>query len=157
MIGPKGVFFFFNDTATTEIYTLSLHDALPISRLRPRAPRCLPLQRTRGCRGGQSRIARYPGFYYRAIVPGRPGRLDGQPGKARRSSAASLCRVLTRVQFRSWPKAVPRLRRTRDQPMDLVRFGLAAIAAAFWSLPALGQTSPPPSEWIEALRAGGHV
>src|SRR2546430_12489923 len=27
-------FFFFNDTATTEIYTLSLHDALPISRSR---------------------------------------------------------------------------------------------------------------------------
>src|SRR5256885_12168792 len=27
-------FFFFNDTATTEIYTLSLHDALPISHAR---------------------------------------------------------------------------------------------------------------------------
>src|SRR4051794_41627137 len=27
-------FFFFNDTATTEIYTLSLHDALPISTAR---------------------------------------------------------------------------------------------------------------------------
>src|SRR5256885_17240026 len=27
-------FFFFNDTATTEIYTLSLHDALPISSSR---------------------------------------------------------------------------------------------------------------------------
>src|SRR5256885_10852004 len=27
--------FFFNDTATTEIYTLSLHDALPISGLHP--------------------------------------------------------------------------------------------------------------------------
>src|SRR2546426_9827935 len=27
-------FFFFNDTATTEIYTLSLHDALPISQRR---------------------------------------------------------------------------------------------------------------------------
>src|SRR5256885_13104339 len=27
------VFFFFNDTATTEIYTLSLHDALPILSL----------------------------------------------------------------------------------------------------------------------------
>src|SRR5437870_13053749 len=27
--------FFFNDTATTEIYTLSLHDALPISQRRP--------------------------------------------------------------------------------------------------------------------------
>src|SRR5438876_8382130 len=34
-------FFFFTDTATTEIYTLSLHDALPILRDRPvgaRAP-----------------------------------------------------------------------------------------------------------------------
>src|SRR2546430_10624125 len=30
---PVSYFFFFNDTATTEIYTLSLHDALPISRL----------------------------------------------------------------------------------------------------------------------------
>src|SRR3712207_9559422 len=29
----KSLFFFFNDTATTEIYTLSLHDALPISTL----------------------------------------------------------------------------------------------------------------------------
>src|SRR6266487_7059765 len=28
---PLSLFFFFNDTATTEIYTLSLHDALPIS------------------------------------------------------------------------------------------------------------------------------
>src|SRR3712207_8103469 len=28
------LFFFFNDTATTGIYTLSLHDALPISRAR---------------------------------------------------------------------------------------------------------------------------
>src|SRR2546422_11549364 len=29
-------FFFFNDTATTEIYTLSLHDALPILKADPR-------------------------------------------------------------------------------------------------------------------------
>src|SRR5258708_14438495 len=32
-------FFFFNDTATTEIYTLSLHDALPISSRRGRGRR----------------------------------------------------------------------------------------------------------------------
>src|SRR5574343_2038129 len=36
VVGGRGwcslFFFFFNDTATTEIYTLSLHDALPISR-----------------------------------------------------------------------------------------------------------------------------
>src|SRR2546429_6738356 len=30
-VPPHYFFFFFNDTATTEIYTLSLHDALPIS------------------------------------------------------------------------------------------------------------------------------
>src|SRR2546428_6022845 len=29
-VNPVSAFFFFNDTATTEIYTLSLHDALPI-------------------------------------------------------------------------------------------------------------------------------
>src|SRR5687767_15437735 len=42
-------FFFFNDTATTEIYTLSLHDALPIS---PRA-RCD--RATRPARSGSGR------------------------------------------------------------------------------------------------------
>src|SRR5256885_16841081 len=32
VVPPTAIFFFFfNDTATTEIYTLSLHDALPIS------------------------------------------------------------------------------------------------------------------------------
>src|SRR3712207_9138524 len=34
--GTHDSFFFFNDTATTEIYTLSLHDALPISGPAPR-------------------------------------------------------------------------------------------------------------------------
>src|SRR2546430_7692926 len=43
-------FFFFNDTATTEIYTLSLHDALPIwSRSATRgSPRPVPRRRPRG-------------------------------------------------------------------------------------------------------------
>src|SRR3712207_7386498 len=39
---PLLFFFFFNDTATTEIYTLSLHDALPISHFR-HVPGRLPL------------------------------------------------------------------------------------------------------------------
>src|SRR2546426_5007462 len=39
-------FFFFNDTATTEIYTLSLHDALPI---------CVPRARRDGARGRAGR------------------------------------------------------------------------------------------------------
>src|SRR5256885_11835757 len=36
-------FFFFNDTATTEIYTLSLHDALPIWCWASAWPRCATL------------------------------------------------------------------------------------------------------------------
>src|SRR6266550_5706938 len=36
------VFFFFNDTATTEIYTLSLHDALPIWPCAPGTASCQP-------------------------------------------------------------------------------------------------------------------
>src|SRR5256885_11192458 len=35
----NSIFFFLNDTATTEIYTLSLHDALPIFRKSVRVPR----------------------------------------------------------------------------------------------------------------------
>src|SRR5215475_10779093 len=41
-------FFFFNDTATTEIYTLSLHDALPISEPLDRQSRIPLYQRARG-------------------------------------------------------------------------------------------------------------
>src|SRR5215510_15755473 len=44
-------FFFFNDTATTEIYTLSLHDALRSGLVRPAVP----------YRGGQSWRARRSG------------------------------------------------------------------------------------------------
>src|SRR5574341_2570982 len=45
------VFFFFNDTATTEIYTLSLHDALPISKnwhsLKNWVPKSLSMRKIR--------------------------------------------------------------------------------------------------------------
>src|SRR5690349_24203213 len=46
------VYFFFNDTATTDIYTLSLHDALPIWRRRcVRPPRAVGgRSRSAGCR-----------------------------------------------------------------------------------------------------------
>src|SRR6266853_2498177 len=49
-ISPLNLFFFFNDTATTEIYTLSLHDALPILPKRP-----LSLSAAQhACNGGSS-------------------------------------------------------------------------------------------------------
>src|SRR2546429_4958812 len=49
-------FFFFNDTATTEIYTLSLHDALPIS-----GSLCLVT-------GYKARIAAFMMFWYTTTV-----------------------------------------------------------------------------------------
>src|SRR2546430_17660617 len=51
-------FFFFNDTATTEIYTLSLHDALPISTPSAAYPATRATRTTRAtpyCRAGESR------------------------------------------------------------------------------------------------------
>src|SRR3989441_12884951 len=45
-------FFFFNDTATTEIYTLSLHDALPISAVAPGAPSSEARRQDMGVIGG---------------------------------------------------------------------------------------------------------
>src|SRR2546429_6464101 len=67
---PRSSFFFFNDTATTEIYTLSLHDALPISpasgrpipsfsvrsaRTAPRSPSAAPPSPDRTARRRQDR------------------------------------------------------------------------------------------------------
>src|SRR2546430_17151785 len=49
-------FFFFNDTATTEIYTLSLHDALPIYSRHHRTVRSDP--QTGGGSGRETRSAR---------------------------------------------------------------------------------------------------
>src|SRR2546426_9299082 len=61
-------FFFFNDTATTEIYTLSLHAALPISRGRaamavscPRAAENLPTSMYTSA--SSSRWKMLPGFH----------------------------------------------------------------------------------------------
>src|SRR3712207_8177070 len=60
------ILFFFNDTATTEIYTLSLHDALPIS----------PARRLPGRRGATGRGS--DGAAVRA-QPRQPG---GEPARA---------------------------------------------------------------------------
>src|SRR3989475_9095757 len=56
-------FFFFNDTATTEIYTLSLHDALPIYARRPRAGRTLERQRRQSAPVGGLISARRVGVH----------------------------------------------------------------------------------------------
>src|SRR2546426_9938898 len=66
----SSIFFFFNDTATTEIYTLSLHDALPIS-----APggRRLRVPHLAG-HGRSHQVARGPDLA--AVRPGPPRSRD---------------------------------------------------------------------------------
>src|SRR5947209_13435484 len=69
-------FFFFNDTATTEIYTLSLHDALPICALEHQMLK-------------EMRDARHPGrFIYRTHA--KPGLVadDGQDRKSTRLNSS---------------------------------------------------------------------
>src|SRR3712207_8212678 len=66
------MFFFFNDTATTEIYTLSLHDALPIWELRPGRERIRrPRRRARrglGRRHRHRHASRGAGARLRAVL-----------------------------------------------------------------------------------------
>src|SRR3712207_9387582 len=75
--------FFFNDTATTEIYTLSLHDALPICRAEGAA----------AGDGGRARAGRRPGD--RAAQRAVPDRLH----RVERRSAAA-CRRRRRLRDR---------------------------------------------------------
>src|SRR2546422_7776080 len=70
-------FFFFNDTATTEIYTLSLHDALPISST------------ARGTRGRSSE---------RAAAPARP-RAWQRSGRARPRSEEHTSELQSRLHL----------------------------------------------------------
>src|SRR2546429_9963759 len=101
MIGirPVSFFFFFNDTATTEIYTLSLHDALPISnssRRRSPSRRTCAGRRSRGPRrlrrsesGGTAyfpkRVVKGPlaGFHYHTNHGSRMRRPRTPPGRGR--------------------------------------------------------------------------
>src|SRR2546429_8135831 len=80
------LFFFFNDTATTEIYTLSLHDALPIS-----GPGAVGLERRggpglRGIGGGIGRAA--GGQIGRASWRGR-GEISGGAGSLKKKKKNS--------------------------------------------------------------------
>src|SRR3989442_10647259 len=70
-------FFFFNDTATTEIYTLSLHDALPILSVDHDGP------------GHRNRIAER----YRERLRGSPAFLHQSGGEDRKSTRLNSSHV----------------------------------------------------------------
>src|SRR3712207_8119219 len=89
--------FFFNDTATTEIYTLSLHDALPICH---RAPG--PQERGRGRQPARAEAR------HRARGPER-GREHRQPVERSEEHTSELqsrqylvCRLLLEKKNRQW-------------------------------------------------------
>src|SRR3712207_7312850 len=100
-------FFFFNDTATTEIYTLSLHDALPIY------PRRL------GGRGGAARARRGDGDPRRGLADprlqpragtqvARAGGRDGRRSEEHTSELQSrqylVCRLLLEKKKKTKPE-----------------------------------------------------
>src|SRR2546430_7870236 len=105
---PVSTFFFFNDTATTEIYTLSLHDALPISAraLHGHRGRDRPDGADRGLRaatGGRGRGAlaaggRHAGADRRQRLGGAAAALPSRPEPLPAPPAA-------------WPGAPPPARR----------------------------------------------
>src|SRR3712207_9336069 len=80
---PTVLLFFFNDTATTEIYTLSLHDALPIFQ---------PVGRGRARRRASDR-ARAPARVSRRVRGGR----DRRGTAARHARGAARDRKSTRL------------------------------------------------------------
>src|SRR3712207_9260231 len=74
----QSVFFFFNDTATTEIYTLSLHDALPICAEGGRAAE--DGHRRVGLRDvGRVELDEREVVVGAGLLVGLPGRLHGDP------------------------------------------------------------------------------
>src|SRR5256885_8610157 len=83
--------FFFNDTATTEIYTLSLHDALPIYS--PAATTCRMLARTtrRTCSSSTARL--WPIDSSNSSTPYLPARSE-EHTSALQSPCNIVCRLL---------------------------------------------------------------
>src|SRR5260221_1382560 len=106
------VFFFFNDTATTEIYTLSLHDALPISR-------ALALAQSSSHSADRSR-AGDPALGLLPVLPGQV--LADQRSEEHTSELQShsdlVCRLLLEKK-KNPPLSLPG---TRKSPVHLIVF-----------------------------------
>src|SRR2546430_7296985 len=82
------MFFFFNDTATTEIYTLSLHDALPIYRERARHRH--PCREPARLAGGPARAPRG--------ADGQRGQRSEEHTSELQSQSNLVCRLLLEIK-----------------------------------------------------------
>src|SRR5258707_2904180 len=107
-------FFFFNDTATTEIYTLSLHDALPISqRRRSRSPNNIEHE-------GLARLDHFAIFRRRKIA-----KRSEEHTSELQSRQYLVCRLLLEkksIDDHVWPEARPVL---ADAPRLLLATSVA--------------------------------
>src|SRR2546422_6757487 len=102
------MFFFFNDTATTEIYTLSLHDALPISITR-HAERPNDADRRREVPDDGHAVAAMPcGRTDGRHVRGRQGRVRSEEHTSELQSRLHLvCRLLLEKKKICYSSRVP--------------------------------------------------
>src|SRR6266496_1936036 len=100
-------FFFFNDTATTEIYTLSLHDALPISM---HSRQCSSARRRTAASGLQRLPSRYSsspnrfGLTAPIRIPSSPACRPSSPQSSTRSQGTWIA-TLGQQPVSSWTSA----------------------------------------------------
>src|SRR2546430_10028308 len=87
------IFFFFNDTATTEIYTLSLHDALPIFQAGQSILQFVCSEEQR--RNSEQAQQPNPETYSHFTAPWRPGEFRSEEHTSELQSQSNLvCRLL---------------------------------------------------------------
>src|SRR2546426_6017949 len=101
------MFFFFNDTATTEIYTLSLHDALPISPQSASAGPKAPPPPVGGRRFWRGR--------WSSPTTRRSSRNTPEDRKSNTSELQSPCNLVCRLLLEKKNKNSPRLRGNLQQ------------------------------------------
>src|SRR5256885_7132735 len=93
------MFFFFNDTATTEIYTLSLHDALPISVPAPTDPSTTSAEAAVQARKASSAVGQ------RSALP--PGARSKSRSEEHTSELQSPCNLVCRLLLEKKKDAEP--------------------------------------------------
>src|SRR3712207_8921282 len=132
--------FFFNDTATTEIYTLSLHDALPIS------PGHRDLHRAGRLRRGTGGGPR-PGRRRRRARVGLPLRPEGVPGAAPAGRRGHRDRKSTRLNssHANISYAVFCLKKKNTPPPSILSDSLSRFphSLSFFLFPSPPLTSSP--------------
>src|SRR5687767_15635808 len=100
--------FFFNDTATTEIYTLSLHDALPIwpHRSRTRSPRARHTCRRWGIPGAEGGGCGSAGTRSGAASRSCAWRRSEEHTSELQSLAYLVCRLLLEKKKKKYKKSI---------------------------------------------------